>query len=545
MLKWGNINLCRFSPDKAVRSKYAVDVLELAIYRNNPKNNALREYIKNLPFRRRKIIAYTRRKIYTKIEKEYPRKRNERGIVLKIKKKLLCFISIVSIAAVGFAGTVRAENTQYWPQEPEIVSPSAIVMEANTGTILYDKNSKEVNYPASITKILTTLLAIENSKMDEVVTFSHDAVFKTEGSGIARDVGEEMTMEQCLYAIMLESANECAYAVGEHVAGDIDSFVKMMNERAAALGCENTHFNNCNGLPDEQHYTSAYDMALIAREAYKNEMFRIICGTKTYRIPFTNKHTDEETFLQNHHAMLYPLKTAKYLYDSCSGGKTGYTTAANYTLVTYAERDGMILICVVMNAPVTANYTDTAALFDYCFDNFKIMNVAENEQAYSKKEQAKDGELNHYEPFVTIDKKGNIVLPMMAEFSDVESKVVYDNKREDVAGSLQYTYAGKIVGSADIVATNAKADTFQFRNKKKAETKGKSKVLQVNVRTIAFAAGGVLLLIAGIFAARKITDKYYKVKRKRKMSQKEKSPYKTIGANQSRKEKRRRRYYGK
>ena len=239
---------------------------------------------------------------------------------------------------------IRAEevatDSGYWPAGPEIVSASGIVMEADTGTILYEKNINDVHYPASITKILTTLLAIENSSMDEVVTFSYDAVHKTEGSGIARDVDEQMTMEQCLYAIMLASANECAYAVAEHVGGDIGTFVQMMNDRAAQIGCQNTHFNNCNGLPDEQHYTSAYDMALIAREAYKNEAFRIICGTKTYTIPFTNKHTDAETYLQNHHQMLYPLKTRKYLYDYCTGGKTGYTTVANNTLVTYAEKDG-------------------------------------------------------------------------------------------------------------------------------------------------------------------------------------------------------------
>ena len=195
--------------------------------------------------------------------------------IKKIRKKAIGFISAIAITICSFPASASASELQYWPQGPEVQSSAAIVMELSTGLILYEKNINDVHYPASITKILTTLLALENSTMDEVVTFSKDSVYNTEGSGIARDVGEEMTMEQCLYAIMLASANECAYAVAEHVSGDVNSFVNMMNERCAALGCKNTHFSNCNGLPDEQHYTSAYDMALIAREAYKNEYFHI------------------------------------------------------------------------------------------------------------------------------------------------------------------------------------------------------------------------------------------------------------------------------
>lgn len=467
---------------------------------------------------------------------------------MKINNKIVCFISTLTIIITGFSGAAKGDNAQYWPEGPEVVSSSAIVMEANTGTILYEKNSHDVHYPASITKILTTLLAIENSNMDEVVTFSHDAVFNTEGSGIARDVGEEMTMEQCLYGVMLASANECAYAVAEHVAGDIGSFVKMMNDRAAALGCQNTHFNNCNGLPDEQHYTSVYDMALIAREAYQNETFRIICGTKTYTIPFTNKHTDEETFLQNHHQMLYPLKTRQYLYDYCTGGKTGYTTVANNTLVTYAEKDGMTLICVVMDAPSSAHYTDTRALFDFCFDNFKLMNVSENETSYSEQSQNTNDELNGNEPFVKLDSEGNIVLPVSAEFSDAKSEIIYDHAGEDVLGSIQYTYAGRNVGGADITATNAKVESFQFHNQQETSEEGteisqtENKVFQINLRIVLY----VVLALAGlallIFLGWKFADNFYTIQRKFKINRKAKSPYKEIKENKKYRKKRHKRF---
>lgn len=156
------------------------------------------------------------------------------------------FFTVIS-AVAAVPQQVKAE--QVWPEGPAIVSPSAIVMEVNTGTILYEKNSHQELYPASITKIMTTLLAIENCSLDEVVTFSADAVFKNEGdtSHIARDLGEQMTLEQCLYAVMLESANECAYAVAEHVGaalgGDYRTFIDLMNKRAKELGCLNTHLD--------------------------------------------------------------------------------------------------------------------------------------------------------------------------------------------------------------------------------------------------------------------------------------------------------------
>lgn len=217
-----------------------------------------------------------------------------------------------------------------------------------------------------------------------MVTFSDDAINNTEGSGIARDYGEQMTLEQCLYGVMLESANECAYAVAEHVGGTVENFVDMMNAKAKELGCTNTHFANPHGLQDENHYTTAHDMALIAQAAYQNETFRIIIGTKMYTIPPTNKHA-EETVLRNHHDMLctYHNANRKYLYPYCVGGKTGYTATANSTLVTYAEKDGMTLICVVMNTQSPNQFIDTVNLFDYAFDNFQVLNVAENDTDYS------------------------------------------------------------------------------------------------------------------------------------------------------------------
>lgn len=483
-----------------------------------------------------------------------------RGVKVKKMKRLICLFIIYIYIATLLPETIFASENQYWPTFPEVLSPSVVVMEANTGTVLYDKNGSEKLFPASITKILTTLIAIENSNMEDVVTFSKDSIYNTEGSGIARDVDEQMTMEQCLYAVMLASANECAYAVAEHVAGDIGSFVKMMNERAVSLGCKNTNFNNCNGLPDESHYTTAYDMALIAREAYKNETFRIICGTKTYTIPFTNKHTDEETYLQNHHGMLYPLRTRNYLYEFCTGGKTGYTVAANNTLVTYAEKDGMSLICVVMNTESPNQYTDTKTLFDFCFDNFKIMNVEENETGYTNENTDGGGDSSNHEPFVSLDKEGSIVLPMATDFISAESKVVYNEKDESIAGRIEYYYADRVVGGANIIATDAAVTRFPFHNEKDVlkgdsnssieETEAginnsnnpeEKKLFQINLRVIFGIIGVILLAILVIFCIRKLSDKFYMVKRRFVSKKKEKPQFKVIKKSKDYRRKRRKR----
>ena len=430
------------------------------------------------------------------------------------KKGIALFLSITAI----FTGSmIPVQASEYWPQAPETASPCVMVMEMNTGAVLYEKNVDEVHYPASITKIMTTLIALENSDLNDIVTFSDAAIDNTEGSGIARDYGEQMTMEQCLYAVMLASANECAYAVAEHVGGTIENFVAMMNEKAKELGCQNTHFANPHGLHDENHYTCCYDMALIARAAYQNETFRIIVGTARYTIPPTNKHA-EQTDLQNHNEMLYPFQTNKYVYDGCTGGKTGYTNAANSTLVTYAERDGMTLICVVMNTQSPNQWLDSRNLFDYCFDNFQLFNIAENETNYTSAEQKNAGTLNTNEPFVDIDKDAGIVLPKTAEFSDATSKIVYDDVTNDTVGTIEYTYAGHEVGKADIVKTNVQVPEYKFSNQtdvsEEAQTEETEHVSKIQIRmsTIITVVVVVLVLLVLGIIIKKVADNFYIIK---------------------------------
>lgn len=412
---------------------------------------------------------------------------------------------------------VSTGASEYWPEPPETVSAGVVLMEASTGAVLYAKNDTEIHYPASITKIMTVLVTLENSSLDEIVTFSDRAIDETTGSGIARDYGEQMTMEQCLYAIMLESANECAFAVAEHVGGTMEQFAEMMNAKAKELGCVNTHFANPHGLHDENHYTCAHDMALIAREAYENETFRILTGTKIYTIPPTNKHPDEDTVLRNHHDMLVTYRSAnrKYLYEYCVGGKTGYTEAANNTLVTYAEKDGMTLICVVMYAQSPGQYEDTTSLFHYGFDNFQLMNVAENDTKYNNSSDLTTGILNQNQPFVDIDQTAAVVIPKTAEFVDVTSEITYENISENVVGTIAYTYAGRDVGSADIIKTGVVIEAFPFENQnsdQETETEQEEKeisIIQVKPRTIILIVFGILLIAIIVLLGKKLYDNYY------------------------------------
>ena len=430
-------------------------------------------------------------------------------------KKAACLI--LTIISAVCLGKVDVKAADYWPDAPETLSPGVILMEESTGTILYEKNSDEAHYPASITKIMTTLLALENGNLSDMVTFSDDAINNTEGSGIARDYGEQMTLEQCLYGVMLESANECAYAVAEHVGGTVENFVDMMNAKAKELGCTNTHFANPHGLQDENHYTTAHDMALIAQAAYQNETFRIIIGTKMYTIPPTNKHA-EETVLRNHHDMLctYHNANRKYLYPYCVGGKTGYTATANSTLVTYAEKDGMTLICVVMNTQSPNQFIDTVNLFDYAFDNFQVLNVSENDTDYSAEATVDNGNLNNIAPFVELDKNAVIVLPKTAEFSDTSSSVEYNDSDPEIAGSITYTYAGRNVGKADIKKTGVVVEGYAFDNESTEEEEQEA-VSTVQVRPIVVVLLIVAVILLGVllFFLKRFYDNYYIIKHNR------------------------------
>ncbi len=352
------------------------------------------------------------------------------------------------------AWPVTAWAAPEWPDGISIQADGGIVMEAGTGTILYGKNMDQPYYPASITKILTALIVIESCDLDEVVTFSHDAVYNVEedSSSAGIDEGDQLTVRDCLYALLLASANESANALAEHVSGTREAFADLMNQRAASLGCTGSHFANPSGLNDENHYTTAHDMALIARAAIQNPTFVEICSSRTYRLP-NIKRAPVEKFpkgypIANHHKMWNRNDAAYYSGVFC--GKTGYTSLAGNTLVTCAKRGDMTLIAVILNGHLT-HYTDTKALLDFGFGNFQSLKISDFETTYTSiaNDMTISGMTSRDGISLELDENSRVVIPKSAGFSDVSAQPTYDLDRsapEGTAVQVNYTYNGRPVG---------------------------------------------------------------------------------------------------
>jgi D-alanyl-D-alanine carboxypeptidase (penicillin-binding protein 5/6) len=252
------------------------------------------------------------------------------------------------------------------PTEAQGVSAqSAILMEQASGRVLFEKDAHTKRRIASITKIMTAIIAIESGKMDETVTVSARAV-RAEGSSIYLKQGEKIQLRHLVYGLMLRSGNDAAVAIAEHVGGSVEGFAFLMNQKAAEIGMRNTHFANPHGLDDsEHHYSTAYDMALLMRYAMRNQEFREVSGTEVYRAPNPGEKWDRVWRNKN--------KLLTKLYKYCTGGKTGYTKRAKRTLVTTAEKEGLELIAVTLNAP--DDWNDHISMYEYGFDHYVIAKV--------------------------------------------------------------------------------------------------------------------------------------------------------------------------
>lgn len=263
-------------------------------------------------------------------------------------------------------------------EKPAYSADSVVVMDVSTGAILYSSAGDEILYPASITKIMTALLVLEHTHdLDERVEFSDRAVFSIprNSSHISMDVGETLSVYEALYGLMLSSANEVSLALAEHVAGSIEAFVELMNRRAQALGATDTHFVNPSGLPGAGHVTTAYDMAIIMREAVRHPLFVDIISARRFDIPPTERQASSRELL-NTNRLIHP---GQHFNESVVGGKTGWTTAAGHTLVTYARQDGRSLIVSVLGGNSPGTFVDTTALlaygFAFPFESVQIFNA--------------------------------------------------------------------------------------------------------------------------------------------------------------------------
>lgn len=338
-------------------------------------------------------------------------------------------------SAADTTGSISTNNISGWPQASDISSEAAVVMEDTTNTVLYSKNADEILFPGSTVKIMTCLLALENTQLTDEVTMTATGVSGVTdgGASISSQVDEVFTVEQCLYAIMVASANDIALQIAEHVGGSVDGFIQMMNDRAAALGCTNTIFTNPTGLPDDNQHTTAHDMALVMQAAIQNESFRTITAATSYTIPATNKSAARN--LTSKFTMTDTGSTG--FYEGCIGGKEGYTEASGSTLVCAAQRNGMTLISVVLKGASGQTATDAASILNYGFDQFQQLSLGDDD--------------------FSIISGGEIILPVGYTAADLTTEDTQNGDQID----RTYLFNGAEVGSAVLEVVAAQDTSSQ------------------------------------------------------------------------------------
>ncbi|MDY5251783.1 MAG: D-alanyl-D-alanine carboxypeptidase family protein [Erysipelotrichaceae bacterium] len=369
---------------------------------------------------------------------------------------IVCLLLLLS--SVMMAQAEEAVTTQTPTASPtdevsyydflQLDAPSAILIDAKSGMVLYEKNSYQTMEPASITKILTAYLVCENLSLDTMVTCNETAIFGFDraSSHIFLDVGEQISVKDLLYATLLQSANDASCVLAEAVSGSIDEFVNLMNSTIAQWGITDSHFANPHGLPDPNHYVSAHDMAMITRQCIKNKTFLEIFGTPTYEAQPTNKQPDVRYFANGNQMLI----EGKHYYEHAIGGKTGYTQAAGYTMVTYAKNaNNMELIAVVLGESAgDLRYTDTQKLFDYGFENYKTAVLSQDKIPSKTVEIEKDGKLWATVDF-SVDLNFNILLPSDTPEELITTEIIVhdEDDPQKINAELVLKLKDEIIGS--------------------------------------------------------------------------------------------------
>ena len=367
----------------------------------------------------------------------------------------------------------------------KINSEAAILVEISTGRIIYEKNSTKQMFPASTTKVLTAILVLENCQLTDIVTVRESALANIPQGYVTCNLqpGEELSVKDLLYALMIPSANDAAYVLAEHVAGSVEGFSTMMNDKARSLGCTNTHFVNPNGIHDEAHYSTAYDLYLITNYCMKNATFREIVATTEYTLPATEKYPAEDRILKTTNDLIKP--NTKGYFKNAIGIKTGYTSKAGNCLIAGASRDGLDFISVVLNGGTTdsgenARYADSKKLFNYAYDNFTLTKIIEKDSLVQSIEvekatkETKTLDLIIDESITVVNNKSinmNDVIPEIKLIENIEAPIAAGQK----LGTIKY-----------------KVDDIEYS----ANLLAKTEVIRVNYSMYFIMAGLVLLLVS-------------------------------------------------
>ena len=343
----------------------------------------------------------------------------------------------------------------------DITAPNLLLAETSIGNILYERNSDETIYPASLTKLMTAILVVENCELDEIVTVSDNAVNSVPSGYVNANlqVGEELTVEDLLYVMLIPSANDAANALAEHVGGNIESFSSMMNTRAKELGCTGSNFTNPSGLHQEEHYTTTKDLFLISQKAIENSIIKKIIGTTTYSLPSTNKYTKEARIFTTTNYMIRKSLT-KYYCDYCIGAKTGYTGDAKNCVVEFAQKDGIELTAIVMGEDSKVKgqkFLDAKEMFEYVFENYNVKKIAKQNDKYETV-RVINGTKDTNQLEVLYKNSVNILIENNSE-KEVETKVEYINlkapiQKGNIVGKAIYEYDGKTYETELIANSN-------------------------------------------------------------------------------------------
>ena len=393
-------------------------------------------------------------------------------------KKLFILFLLFLIFIPNCLVFAESDNSVENEVDLEINSPVALLIESETGTILYEKKAFDKMYPASTTKIMTAILALENCDLNDIATVSRDAVMSVpvDYTNANLQVGEELTIKDLLYAFLIPSANDCGYVLAEHIAGSTEKFAEMMNLKATELGCKNTNFTNPSGIHDDNHYSTAYDLALIGRYAMKNETFREIVSTSSYNLPATNKYDSTDRRFVSTNFLIRESQT-KYYYEYATGVKTGFTDEAGDCVVASAKKDGIEYIAVILDAGYNKDwlkekFLDSVTLFNYAFENYTTKSLGNQGEVFDKVRVSgatKDTKMldivlkddisafikksdfqNNYEPNVVID-------------HDLKAPII----KGELIGSVSYnvddvTYTSYLIAGSDVEKSTVLSTIFKI-----------------------------------------------------------------------------------
>ena len=443
-------------------------------------------------------------------------------LLFNILYTILFLNSSISYANTNLTTDKEVQLNEEAQKTPDLTAEGAIVIDADTGIVIYNKNMNERLYPASTTKIMTVLLALENGNLTDVIKHSHNAVFNigASSSHIGMRENEEITLEQALYAMLLASANEVCMAVAEYVSGSVEDFVELMNKKAKELGALDTNFVNPHGFHDDNHYTTSYDLSLIMKEALKYDKFKEVIATDTYTIPETNI-VNESRVLNNTNKMI--KSWSEFYYPNVIGGKTGFTDEAKNTLVTYAKNGNSSIISVVLKCEGKNVYSDTAKLLDYGFSIYENIEIFDkstftSENTYTVTQTFNENTINLGDIKISPENNLSLNLPNTIDTSKIKQVlnmpevIVAPVNISDVVGTLDFVYDDKVIGSVNLVSETSVQAIPETKLVRNAKIK---KVVNIMLKLLVYFIVFIIVSVLTLFISAAIVRNNRKKKRRK------------------------------